>query len=51
MLLWIIAIAFVAAVFCFAVDVVAHPKWRAVSAGLFFGFLAFLITAVDAALK
>jgi hypothetical protein len=43
---WIIAIAFVVAVFCFAVDVVSQPKWRAVSAGLFFGFLAFLISAL-----
>ena len=51
MLLWIIAILFLLAVFCFVVDLVAQPKWRAVSAGLFFGFLAFLIAAVDAALK
>ena len=33
MLLWIIAILFLLAVFCFVVDLVAQPKWRAVSAG------------------
>ena len=51
MLLWIIAILLLLAVFCFVVDLVAQPKWRAVSAGLALGFGALMVAAIDVALK